>query len=83
MADHYYFAYGAMPSGPWTVAEMRTLAAGGHIDPQNLIWQAGTADRVQASQMETLFLSNPSPDAEPKVPAQDGGATKKGSRGPR
>ena len=75
MAYRYYFAYGAMPSGPWTAAEMRVLSATGHIDPQNLIWQEGMTERVLASQMENLFLSNPFPDAEAKSSTQERAAT--------
>lgn len=52
----YFYARGESQRGPFSAAQMRGLAAAGHIRPTDLVWkEKGSSRRVQASKVRTLF----------------------------
>ena len=55
MADQWYYASGGNRLGPVPFAQLRQLAAGGRLQPTDLVWQAGTPNWVPASSVASLF----------------------------
>jgi hypothetical protein len=70
MADQYYFSQDNTPSGPFSAAEMRGLAAAGQIRPTDPVWKEGTEQSVPAARVKNLFPAQP-PDVATTQPLQD------------
>jgi hypothetical protein len=69
MADQYYFSQDNTPSGPFSAAEMRRLAAAGRIRPTDPVWKEGTGQSVLAARVKNLFPAQP-PDVATTPPHQ-------------
>ena len=57
MVPRYFYAHDETSSGPWSAAEMRSLAAAGRIVVADTVWQEGTTLRVSASRVKGLFAA--------------------------
>jgi hypothetical protein len=61
-----YFAFtGGERVGPLSYAELDGLAANGKLQPEDLVWQSGTADWVPASRFVAFV-----PKAPPRAPSE-------------
>src|SRR5207244_12312570 len=66
MTDAWYLARAGKQSGPYTVEQLRQLAAGGAMTATDLIWKQGMSNWVAASQVPGLL---PAPAPRPPPPA--------------
>jgi len=55
MVDRWYFARDGRQSGPFSAAQLQELAAGGQLQPQDLVWKEGMAKGVPAVKVRKLF----------------------------
>jgi hypothetical protein len=71
MAEKWYYARGAEQFGPFSATQLKELAAGEQLRPQDTVWKEGMEHRVLAVKVRHLF-----PPIQPKAPpAQPGGRT--------
>jgi hypothetical protein len=55
MVDRWYFARDGQQSGPFSAVQLLELAAGGQLQPQDLVWKEGMAKGVAAAKVRKLF----------------------------
>lgn len=70
MAINWFFTRDEMEFGPFTSAQLREQANGGHLRPQDLVWQSGMKKRVAASRVKDLFTSAEIPAPSPSSSAE-------------
>jgi hypothetical protein len=93
-SSEWYYARGDRRLGPVPVNELKRLAAGGDLRPEDLVWRDGMADWAFARNVKGLFgdvpapppgaaasVVSPPPVAAAQTPA-DGAATEAASRAP-
>jgi hypothetical protein len=55
MADQWYFARDGTNFGPFSAAQLKTLAASQQLGPRDTVWKAGGERRAVASKVKGLF----------------------------
>jgi hypothetical protein len=55
MADQWYFARDGTNFGPFSAAQLKTLAAGQQLGPRDTVWKGGGERRTVASKVKGLF----------------------------
>lgn len=68
MATRWYFARDGAKLGPFSVAQLKELAASRQLRPQDTVWKEGVERGVPAARVEHLF-----PDSPAKPPPATGG----------
>ncbi|MCS7306111.1 MAG: DUF4339 domain-containing protein [Thermoguttaceae bacterium] len=78
MSPGWYYAQENKQFGPVSAAELKALADGGKLQPDDLVWREGMADWVPARRVKGLFeaeASNPLSPSTPGPAAADVSAT--------
>jgi hypothetical protein len=72
MANRWYFARDSKTYGPYSVGQLRGLAATGQLRPRDSVWKEGMENRVLAARVKDLFsaaqLHPPAPPADATPP---------------
>ena len=69
MEPAWYYVLDGKQVGPITFEDLKAVAASGELTPDDLVWQEGTADWVDAKTVPGLF-TGPTPAAPPAPPAR-------------
>ena len=73
MADQWYYTRNKQQQGPVSLEQLKQLAAGGQLQPTDMIWKDGLPQWQAASSMGGLFGPAASPGgAPPAAPPQVG-----------
>ena len=70
MADQWYYNHQGQQFGPVAASEIKRLALSGNLNPDDLVWKAGTTSRGPASQFKGLF-SQVASGTPPPIPPDD------------
>jgi hypothetical protein len=66
MATQYFVSRGEAQHGPFSTADLKTLAKRGKLRPTDLVWSEGSEVRVEAGRLKSLFPKTPGiPDDAP------------------
>jgi len=65
MSTEWYYVRNGVQTGPVSTAELKQLADGGQLRPEDLVWQDGMRDWAQAGKVKGLFEAKPAPAAAP------------------
>jgi hypothetical protein len=68
MADQYFYTRDKTPQGPFSAAQLKQLAADGHIQRTDAVWKEGMGQTVPAAKVKNLFAAPPPALAVPAAP---------------
>lgn len=67
MAEEWYVGSNGQQSGPFTVQQLRQMAASGQLSKADLIWKEGLANWVPCSSVKGLFRATADSSASPSL----------------
>ena len=66
MSDQWYFAQTGQQFGPVAWSELRHMATGGELSPDDLVWHQGMANWAPAGWVEGLLIRPEPPPPRPR-----------------
>jgi len=70
MADAWYVAINGHQQGPFTASQLKQMASGGTLGPEDLLWKEGMPKWVRAGTAKALFAGGPA--GTPSAPSRPG-----------